>query len=138
MIYEYVFDSALVVVSTVENFGVDLLGRVAACTSPYNLNGIPKEVFPCLATVDRHRRVILELPKTWFGYDYRYRNLPYEKGQKLVDYQGFKFLNSNLLFTCRQIAKEFAPILYSRTALAFGSSKALQKFMTTQDWLAHL
>lgn len=141
IILEYIYDSALVVMSTVELFGRDLVGRFIASTSPYNSNGIPSNVFPCLAYVDRTNMVQLELPETWWGERFHYRNLPVERGfwggKHNARYQGSPYLHSGLLFTCRQLAYEFAPILYSRTALAFGSTRALRKFLSGQDRLAN-
>ena len=138
-IYNYIFDSALIIMSNMENFGVRR--NADALLSPNSTEGITPNVFPCLGPDDANPTRQLKLPNEWLGRRFHYINLPFERKyqngkHELPDYEGSHWLDSNLLFTCRQVAREFAPMLYSRTALAFASCKKLRKFLDVQDKLA--
>ena len=148
LIYDYVFDSALVLVSGMDFFGENLLPKYVDCSSSDHATGIPSRVFPCLArtvhVVDKEgqkrKKLHLELPKTWLDRKFHFRDVAFEQSchtsRRKGVYQGSPYLNSGLLFTCRTIAREVAPLFYSRTALGFGSSKAVTRFINMQDIMA--
>ncbi|KAL9052539.1 MAG: hypothetical protein Q9162_005343 [Coniocarpon cinnabarinum] len=136
-ILEYVFDSALVIMSTTENFGRYIMHRATACRSRDEGNSIPADVFPCLGYNDRRGRYHLALADRLFGEPLHCRNLPYARRKKIEKGDLHeRNIGASLLFVNKQLAEEFAPIVYSRTAFAFGSSVAVRKFLDVQDKLA--
>ena len=136
-IFSQVFGSALVIMSTVENFERNLLRRATACRSPYDVNGIPGSVFPCLAVAESNGSLRLLRAKQLFGQPLRWRNLPYSRGRKVVICEEIERpIGSEFLFSCKQLASEFAPQVCSRTVFTFGSSRAVRRFLNAQDRLA--
>ena len=138
-IFDHVFDSALVIMTTCENFGRNIHYRCMPCSSPadYNTNGIPTNVFPCLATPDAKGRLQVKLADRLFDEVLHYKNLPYQRGKQVEECERNESdVNTQILFINKRLASEFAPILYQRTLFAFGSSVAIRKLLNGQDKLA--